>query len=90
MLAPGLKTIESTPTPADGEMEVMFDVSKVATSVGALGTVAGVQFAAVFQSPLVGLVFQVALPAQAGCDSNVVRIASKIRSARRGEKRPME
>ena len=34
-------------------------------SVLLLGTVAGVQFAAVFQSPLVGLRFQVALPASA-------------------------
>jgi len=33
-------------------------------SAGPFGTVAGVQFAAVFQSPLVGLRFQVALPAK--------------------------
>jgi hypothetical protein len=43
-----------------------FDISKVAMSSGPLGTVAGVQLAAVFQSPLAGLRFQVALPAWAG------------------------
>src|SRR6266446_6669057 len=42
---------------------VTFDVPKVATSVCELGTVGGVQFAAVFQSPLVGFVAHVALPA---------------------------
>ena len=45
---------------------VTFDVPKVATSVCELGTVGGVQFAAVFQSPLVGFVAHVALPAKAG------------------------
>jgi hypothetical protein len=39
------------------------EVAKVATSPGPLGTVAGIQFAAVFQSPLTGLALQVALPA---------------------------
>jgi hypothetical protein len=39
-------------------------MSNVAVSAGSFGTVAGVQFAAVFQSPLVGLRFQVALPAK--------------------------
>jgi len=36
------------------ERFVTFDAPKVATSVVEFGTVAGVQFAAVFQSPLVG------------------------------------
>ena len=42
---------------------VAFEAAKVAMSLGPLGTVAGVQFAAVLQSPVLGLTFQVALPA---------------------------
>ena len=42
---------------------VVFDTPKVATSVWLLGTVAGVQLAATVQSLLLGLRFQVALPA---------------------------
>src|SRR6266446_5930546 len=45
---------------------VTFDVPKVATSVVAFGMVCGLQFAAVFQSPLVGFVAQVALPSREG------------------------
>src|SRR3954452_7827222 len=45
---------------------VTFDGPKVATSVVEFGTVCGIQFAAVFQSPLVGLLLQVALPAREG------------------------
>jgi len=41
----------------------LFETPKVAVSAGILGTVAGVQFAAVFQSLLAGFRFQVALPA---------------------------
>jgi hypothetical protein len=39
-------------------------VAKVAVSEAPFGTVCGVQFVAVFQSPEVGLSFQVALPAK--------------------------
>ena len=39
------------------------EVLKDAMSVGPFGTVAGVQLAGVFQSPLVGFALQVALPA---------------------------
>ncbi len=39
-------------------------------SACALGTLIGVQFAAVFQSPLVGLSFQAALPAKAVIELN--------------------
>ena len=49
----------------DRETSVTDDVPNVAMSVVELGTVFGVQFSAVFQSPLVGLRFQVALPARA-------------------------
>ena len=43
---------------------VVFERPKVAMSVEALGTVIGVQFVAVFQSPEAGLWFHVALPAR--------------------------
>src|SRR5690349_9263266 len=43
---------------------VTFDVPNVAMSDVPFGTVLGVQFAAVFQSPLIGFVAQVALPAR--------------------------
>ena len=46
-------------------MPVTFERAKVAVSVAELGTVAGVQLAAVFQLPLAGLRFHVALPAKA-------------------------
>ena len=65
-----MKTIESTCIKVnmrEKEMAVFVEVLKVATSDGPLGTVAGVQFAAVFQSPLAGLRFHVALPAEATC-----------------------
>ena len=57
------KTTESTSVWAEREMAVAFELPNVATSAGSLGTVSGVQFTAVFQSPLVGVSFQVALPA---------------------------
>ena len=49
------------------EMEtfVVFERAKVAVSVDALGTLAGVQFVLVFQSPERALRFHVALPAWA-------------------------
>ena len=62
-LAPGLKTMLSTTVCAENEMSVVFETAKVAMSMGAFGTVFGIQFAAAFQSPLVGLELQVALPA---------------------------
>jgi len=43
---------------------VIVDVPKDATSLAPFGTVAGVQLAVVFQSLLVGVRFQVALPAK--------------------------
>ena len=59
---PALKTICATSTEAESETPVKLDAPKVATSDEPLGTVAGVQFAAVFQSLVNGLDFQVALP----------------------------
>ena len=48
-----------------GATSVVLEVANVAVSRGELGTVDGVQFVAVFQSPVAGLVPQVALPARA-------------------------
>src|SRR2546423_15115464 len=62
-LALGLKTMPFTSVVPEFEMLVVFEMSKVAVSDGPFGTVAGVQLAAVFQLPLVGLRFQVALSA---------------------------
>ena len=62
-LARGLNTIRFMITVAERETSVMLETSKVAPSSEPLGTVAGVQLAAVFQSPLAGLSFHVALPA---------------------------
>ena len=64
LLAPGLKTIAATSVKlAENVSLVILETSNVAMSVGPLGTVGGVQLTGVFQSPLVGLGFQVALSA---------------------------
>ena len=64
-LAPELKTMPLTSVAAESETLVMLETPKVAVSLGPLGTVDGVQLPAVFQSPVAGLPFQVALPANA-------------------------
>src|SRR5713101_3154109 len=65
LLAPGLNTIAATSVISVEKVTcLILEPANVATSVGPLGTVAGIQLAAVFQSPLVGLRFQVALPAK--------------------------
>ena len=64
-LAKGVKMRLATSNLSEREVSVIFELSKVAVSVGPFGTVAGVQLAAMFQSPLVGFRFQVALPAAA-------------------------
>jgi len=48
---------------AERETDVLLEVANVAVSGGPLGTVVGVQLAAVFQSLELGLVFHVALAA---------------------------
>jgi hypothetical protein len=50
--------------------------ANVARSAVALGTVAGVQFAAVFQFPEFGLAFQVALPAKAAVATKHINITT--------------
>src|SRR5207249_993977 len=88
-LAPALNTIPLTSVLAEVEMPVTLEEAKLAVSDGPLGTVAGVQLAAVFQSPLVGLEVQVALPAWLACmlqskrraDRSVVLKAKLMRRA---------
>ena len=60
-LAYGSKTAELTRTRAERNSAVVFELLNVAMSAASLGTVSGVQFAAVFQSLLVGSNFHVAL-----------------------------
>jgi hypothetical protein len=62
--APGLKSTLLTSIAVGMLTPVTFDGPKLATSDGPLGTMAGIQFAAVFQSPLEGFVLHVALPAR--------------------------
>src|SRR5437016_7489910 len=77
-LAPGSKMISARSIAPACEMAVMFETSNVAVSDGSLGTVFGVQFAAVFQSPLVGLRFQVALPAKISWAVPMRRMAMSV------------
>jgi len=63
-LAPELNTMPLIDMRPESATPVMLDVAKVAVSVGELGTVAGVQLVAVFQSPVAGAGFHVALPAK--------------------------
>ena len=62
-LALGLKMTLLTVVLAERLMAAVLETPKVAVSAAPFGTVAGVQWAAVFQSPDEGLRFQVALPA---------------------------
>ena len=64
-LAPVLNTIPFTSVTAEIETATVFDKPKVAVSAGPLGTVAGVQLAAVFQSAVPGIGSHIALPASA-------------------------
>jgi hypothetical protein len=74
-LAPGAKTTLST---SSGSMAkaivVTFEATKVATSSAPLGIVLGLQFRALFHSPLLGFAFQVALPAKESRMKEKVRI----------------
>jgi hypothetical protein len=62
-LAPGSNTMLFTIVLVETVMSVILEMSKVAVSAGPLGTTSGVQLTAVFQSPLIGLSFHVALSA---------------------------
>ena len=65
-LAPELKIIPFTSVLAERERAVVALAANVAVSDGPLGTVAGVQLPAVFQSPVAGLDLHWALPAWPG------------------------
>jgi hypothetical protein len=65
--APGLKTMPLISVLRDRETPAKFETPKVAVSLGSFGTLAGVQFVAVNQSPFVGARFHVAPTARAAC-----------------------
>src|ERR1700736_458284 len=65
-LAPALKVMPFTSVSAESETPVVAEVKNVAMSAAPLGTVAGVQLPAVFQSPVAGAGSHMALPAKAG------------------------
>jgi hypothetical protein len=76
-----LKVVPSTVVPLEIEIPVVFETPNVAESAGPSGTVAGVQFEAVFQSPEPGLRFHVALPALAKLATKIKMVA--LSTARR-------
>jgi hypothetical protein len=84
-LAPGAKTMSATVTPeytpvgAVSSTPATSDAPNVATSAGPFGTVAGVQFAALFQRFVTGFKFQVALPA---CSVHVLVITAAMAAIR--------
>ncbi|PYK40452.1 MAG: hypothetical protein DME60_08075 [Verrucomicrobia bacterium] len=75
---------------SERETPVTVEDANVAVSAGPLGGPPGVQLPAVFQSPVVGLASQVALPAKLlfAVESRSVRMAAaegrKARARRRG------
>ena len=77
-LPDGLKTMLFTSVLAESETPVIVDRPKVAVSAELLGTVAGVQLAAVFQSPVPGAVSHVALPAKAGPADSMSESAKSV------------
>jgi hypothetical protein len=68
---------------AEIERPVVLDKSKKAVSADPLGTVAGLQFVLVFQSPEWGFCFQVALPAKEVCIDSIRPNTTKIPVMRR-------
>src|SRR5437763_13595941 len=73
-MAAGVKVIPSTVVFDETEMAVVFERANVAVSAEVLGTVAGVQLAAVFQSPEAGLRSHSALPAWAIAEVKSIRL----------------
>src|SRR5262245_9482978 len=76
--APELKTISLTVVFADTEISVVLETPNVAMSAGPLGTVRGIQLAAVSQSLLIGLSRQVALPAKLPAGDRVAARTAKV------------
>ena len=88
-LAPALNTIPANSVLADTKTSVILETSNVAVLFGPLGTVGGVQLAAVFQSLLVGLRFHVALPAKTAPVTKTINMAmvrTQAGAPRRGPK----
>jgi hypothetical protein len=79
----GLNTMPLISTVVGMETAVVLETANVAVSASPLGTVAGIQFAAVFQSPVVGLRSQVALPPWAVCKLKETNKSRPRRPARR-------
>src|SRR5205807_10427344 len=63
-LALALNTLPLTSALAERETPVILEVANVAVSAGPLGGPPAVQLPAVFQSPVAGLAFHLALPAK--------------------------
>ena len=80
-LAPGLNTTPFTSVAAEMETPVIVEVANVAVSADPLGGPPAVQLPAVFQSPVAGLAFHVALPAKLllAVESRSGRVAAAIR-----------
>jgi hypothetical protein len=74
---PEFVTMLLTVVLAETETSLTFERRNVATSAGPLGTVFGIQFAAVFQSLLMGLTCQVALPAWLVAGTRAIKIAKR-------------
>ena len=82
-LAPALNTMPFASVLSERETPVVLEDANVAVSDGLLGTVRGIQLFAVFQSPVAGLAFHVALPAWLGwmVSSNSKADSSAARNA---------
>src|SRR4030095_1698637 len=83
-LAPESKTMPSSVVGEVIDTFLLFDIWKVAVSLGPFGTVSGVQLAAVFQSLDTGARSDVALPASAARVLPSSRIVNKAQ--RRGNR----
>src|SRR4029450_12453075 len=89
-LAPGLNTMPLTSVVCEMTGRLILEIANVAVSAGPLGGPLATQLAAVFQSVLAGLAFQVALPAKplVAVESRSVRMtAAAGRKARARERR---
>jgi hypothetical protein len=77
-----VKTMLSIVAAPESKTFVTLETSNVATSVRSIGTLCGVQFAAVFQSLLVGSAFHVALPAKTSWLATMDTVATTMLNLR--------
>src|SRR6476620_3962116 len=87
--APASNAILSTSSPALRDSAVVLEFSNVATSVGPLGTVAGVQLSELFQLLSIGSRFQVALPPSTSWLTISRRLVTKTRRNRERKRAPI-